>query len=163
MALTQPSLGTMRILCDRMRLDADNVEIQIKVARALTCLCFNNSSGVEQAVACGAINNAVAALRRHHTNEFSVVKMLELLQTLAAAPRAQATMRQGMLAEALHHIGREVWLGRSRHRNEVLRMKGDLLSIATAQEPTNGAQSGTGAATGTDTATSGRLERAYLQ
>lgn len=75
-------LQLVQVLVNRMGADSDTAEMQLKTARCLTTLCFENSEAVSQVIRAGGVERALAAIATHHSHTFTVCKCMELLDVI---------------------------------------------------------------------------------
>ncbi len=121
MGVLQPALGAMQILIGRMRLDVANNEVQIKVSRCVATLTYENSSAQMQAVQCGAVESALAAIPRHVTNAFAVRKLTQLVATLLSCGDAPSRLARAGALDAVALVRSQGWFqGRGGQNDRVL-------------------------------------------
>jgi hypothetical protein len=109
--LTQRAdLGAVAVLVHRMRADAGIAEVQLKCARCLLTLMHENSIAQAQALAGDAVAVATAALARHPSHEFAVVKLTDLLLALAHGAEAPRRMREAKTEAAVRIVCAQAWL-----------------------------------------------------
>lgn len=107
--IVAPALCAMRILLDRMCAELNNCEIQLKIARCVTTLCYGNSAAQSQALSCGALHYALTAIRQHANEGFAVQKLVELICSLVNCTDAAPILNSNGAAEVVALIRSTGW------------------------------------------------------
>jgi hypothetical protein len=100
-AMTAAGTATIPALVERMAADIGVAEVQIKVARCLTALCFENTVAQVQVLHAGGLYVIAKAIWAHSSHQFAVEKLLGLILALHHAPSFLAELHRSGLGEML--------------------------------------------------------------
>ena len=77
------------VLVERLRLDIDCAEVQLKIARCITTLCFHGVRARSQFIENNGIAIALVSIVRNFTHEFACEKLIKMLAALRSAEEFQ--------------------------------------------------------------------------
>jgi hypothetical protein len=108
--ILNPELHTIPTLLARMRLDYDSAEIQLKIARCLTTLCYENSASQHEFLRLGGVTFAAQAIQRHVTHAFAIEKLLGLLMAVKDCLGFSESLLQSGAESAFRALETAEWI-----------------------------------------------------
>jgi hypothetical protein len=108
----RPGRAILEVLCDRMAADAAegyNINIQIKIARTIDAMCWENAGAQERALNLGALELCVDSLTANGSDPTTVLCLVRCMCTVARTTESLKVLHACGIAKAASRVHAQAW------------------------------------------------------